>query len=354
MQGLATDDFDKFKAGFVIAGRYRVVRRLGIGGMGVVLQVVDSVLNDDVLALKVLYPKHVRDETLFARFRNEVVIARKLSHPNIVRLYDFGCAGDDFYYITMEYVDGINLGSRLREIKEQKKYCAQGKNTAHAGSSQSSCDDLCVINKIDLESAISILVQIARGLHQAHVHDVVHRDLKPDNILLSTSGEAKITDFGLARTLTDNLHLTKTGEAVGTPYYMSPEQIRGEKVDARSDIYALGVIAYELITGEHPFKGDVWLALATAHLTEPTPKIDCAKENIPSWYQDVVNKATEKDRNKRFQNMLEFVSTIERHVGHAVGQSLQTDGSSYDGNHSKQSLWEAVAKELKKRCAWCF
>lgn len=328
MYNLATDDFDKFKSGCVVADRYTVVRRLGLGGMGLVLQVVDKILNDDVLALKVLYPKHVRDETLFARFKNEVVVARRLSHPNIVRLYDFGCAGDDFYYITMEYVDGINLGSRMLEINGQESD-----------------------NKLKFEDVLSILVQVARGLHQAHMHNVVHRDLKPDNILLSVNGEAKVTDFGLARTLTDKLHLTKTGEAVGTPYYMSPEQIRGEQVDVRSDIYALGIIAYELVTGERPFQGDVWLTLATAHLTEPTPLIDRAKTNVPSWYQSVVNRATEKDRNKRFKNMLEFVSAIEQYAGQ-VGHLNSIDTENQEGN--KKSLWSAFRNEVKRRCVRCF
>ena len=192
--------------GTLLAGRYEVLERLGGGGMGEVVSAVDHVLDGEVVALKMLYPQLVQDSAILARFRNEVVVSRRLSHPNIVSIYDFGTLGNGLYFISMEYVRGQNLGQRIYDDNRES---------------------------IAFDDIIFILKKVACGLGHAHKRGVIHRDLKPDNILLSESREVKITDLGLARTLSVDKGFTQTGETVGTPYYMAPEQIQGARLDHR-------------------------------------------------------------------------------------------------------------------------
>jgi len=266
------------RPGSIIDNRYEVVSELGHGGMGAVFEVLDHSLNKETVALKLLYPHHVQDEITFARFRNEVTVARKLSHPNIVRIYDFGEDGNGAVYLTMEYVEGKSLSQYIYAPRHERLAFAE---------------------------VLTLLEGVIEGMESAHKAGVIHRDLKPDNILISKNGEVKITDFGLARCLGDNNGFTKSGEAVGTPFYMSPEQIRGADTDTRADIYALGIIAYEVACGQRPFQDDQYLQLAAMHLKAPMPSACEVNPGIPAWYDEFVQICGEKNPGDRFQSMTE-------------------------------------------------
>ncbi len=269
--------------GTVIVERYEVVERLGKGGMGTVVKVIDRALDNDIIALKILYPHLVEDKVVFARFRNEVLVARQLAHPNIVRLYDFGKAGAGSYYISMEYVQGTNLADLIYGPKS---------------------------TKLTFEEALKVLYEISLGMQHAHSKGVIHRDIKPDNILVSQLGEVKITDLGLARTITVDKGFTNTGEAVGTPYYMSPEQIRGAEPDKRSDIYGFAILAFELATGRRPFYDEDWFNLAAMHINKPLPKLINKQNGIPQWFEDFVHVAGAKKAEDRFQSFEEVLDIL--------------------------------------------
>lgn len=272
--------------GSVIADRYEVLGHIGAGGMGVVLRVVDRVLENKVIALKLLYRDNSDDKISLARFRNEVLLARELDHPNIVRLYDLGKTANGDYFITMEYVEGMSLGQRIK------------------------CEHL---DKLPFTEVLRILFQTCMALDYAHNKGIVHRDVKPDNILLAKNGHVKLTDFGLARSLNVEKGLTASQETVGTPHYMAPEQLRGERPDRRVDIYALGIAAYEMATGKKPFPGEVYMQVAGLHLSAKIPAI--AKDSgIPAWFQDFVEDCTEKDPNKRFQTMAEVAEELSEEM----------------------------------------
>jgi len=281
------------QVGALIAGRYEVVAKLGTGGMGTVLQVIDKALENEVIALKLLYPHLAQDKTSFARFRNEVLIARRLSHPNIVRLYDIGNAGGGYFFISMEFVNGGNLSKSIYDSRK----------------------DL-----LSFQETLRILREIALGIGHAHSMGVVHRDLKPDNILLTDRGTVKVTDFGLARNLFVDKRFTDTGEAVGTPYYMAPEQLRGERVDGRCDLYALGLIAYEMVVGRRPFFEDTYLQLAAMHLKEPIPDFATKETGIPKWYERFVKKCAAKSPSDRYGSAIEVADFLQEKLDEISGK----------------------------------
>ncbi len=270
-------------AGTLINGRYDVTRKLGAGGMSAVFQVVDRALSNDVIALKLFEPRLTDDKTLLDRFRNEVLITRKLTHPNIVRTYDFGEAEKRYYFMTMEYIRGVTL-EKLIESQLQ--------------------------GGLSFNEALKILSEILKGVAAAHKMGVIHRDLKPANVLISESGEVKITDFGLARTFEITQRFTQAGECVGTPYYMAPEQIQEQETDERVDLYAIGIIAYELVTGEVPFAEKSWFNLANKIIKEPLPDLAEKVRKIPEWYTEFVKKATAKEKENRFRSADEMLQAI--------------------------------------------
>ena len=274
----------RVRVGQVIANRYRVERKLGVGGMGMVLQARDLSLNDELIALKLLFPHLVKDRTIFERFRNEVLIARKLTHPNIARTYDFGQADEGIFYISMEYVEGSSLNARMQQHQ----------------------DKILPFGEI-----LWVLHEVCQGLAYAHSQGVIHRDLKPDNILISHTGQVKLADFGLARSLTHEHALTKTGEAVGTPLYMSPEQIQNEKVNAKTDIYSIGIIAFELACGRVPFYDENWFQLATMHIKHPLPDVKIYRDDLPEWYIDFISRCCEKKASKRYQTSTDVGLALE-------------------------------------------
>ncbi len=304
--------------GAVIADRYVVQSRLGAGGVGMVFRVIDQELNNEVVALKLLHPHLAQEEKVFARFRNEVLVARTLTHPNIVRIHDIGKTSSGFPYISMEYVDGYTLSDRIA-----------GKARAKG----------VVSDPIHFREAVNILYHIAAGIGYAHEKGVIHRDLKPANVMMTKRAEVKLADFGMARILGAQTSLTQTGQALGTPDYMAPEQITGQDVDERCDIYALGIIGYELVVGKRPFVAESSVALAFKHLNEPIP--DFATSEIPMWYQDLVKKAAGKTKEERFPSAYEFAKTLALNLPEIVSQ---TGLFSID----KTGLYQAAASHNKK------
>lgn len=258
--------------------RFEIVEILGVGCMGTVYRVFDHALESESVALKVLAPEIATREGEIARFRNEVLNVRKIVHPNIVSIYDFGLTDQGHYYYTMEYVRGESLHSRL--------YRAEGKQFPFA-------------------EVVSLLMDLCQGLSAAHREGVVHCDLKPENIMIDEEGRAKITDFGLSSDRTSHRRTHRAGTAIGTPYYMSPEQFRAEPLDHRADIYALGIVAFELATHRKPFKEDDYFDLAERHFSQPMPNMREFRSDLPPWFQLFVGRCAAKNRDKRFQTAVE-------------------------------------------------
>ena len=266
--------------GSKIADRYEIIDVIGAGGSAKVFLAEDRWLNDRI-AIKLIAPwaLHHPDVSI-DRFHSEVLLARKLGHPNIVRIYDFGKEGEQYFYITMEYVDGGSLVDYLKTIPD---------------------------NRAGVDVCVSWLLQVASALEYAHKEDVIHRDVKPENILRRKDGTLKISDFGSANSIELPKGITKEGFAVGTPAYMAPEQFQGTRLDERTDVYALGVMAYELVTGFVPFDSDSPSTIMAMHFSSSVPLIEETVKGIPLWYQDFVETCMEKQQKNRFQNMAEVI-----------------------------------------------
>lgn len=276
----------QYGRGTIIAGRYEVIGPVGVGGTGFVLKVHDLALNRRVVALKILHAELINEPTILARFQNEVIITQKLSHPNIVRVHDFGVGDGGFYFIIMEYAEGESLSKKMSPDRTKN---------------------------LTFEQTLHVLWQLADALNYAHEQGIVHRDIKPDNIIVDQDWNIKVTDFGVARSLTLASGLTRTGEAIGTPVYMSPEQVNARDVDTRADIYTYGVLAYEMVVGAPPFMADNWLTLAAMHVSSRFPVEKLRKCGAPRWFVDLVVKATAKKPENRFQKAAEIRQVIETH-----------------------------------------
>ncbi|NQT79940.1 MAG: protein kinase [Candidatus Aminicenantes bacterium] len=260
--------------GTTYAGRYQVIEELGRGGMGTVFKVIDTEINEKV-ALKIIRPEIAADKRTIERFQNEIKLARMISHKNVCRMYHFS-KEEDTYYIVMEYVQGESLKSMIRMTKQ-----------------------------LSLGTAVNIAKQVCEGLSEAHRLGVVHRDLKPQNIMIDQDGNARIMDFGIARSLKAK-GITGPGVMVGTPDYMSPEQVEGKEADQRSDIYSLGIILYEMATGKVPFDGDTSLSIMVKHKNEIPQNPRKINTQIPDTLSRLILKCLDKKKEKRYQNVEEL------------------------------------------------
>jgi serine/threonine protein kinase/predicted Zn-dependent protease len=264
--------------GSTFAGRYQIIEELGRGGMGWVYRALDKKLNEEV-ALKLIKPEIASDKKTVQRFSNELKIARKIAHKNVGKMYDLN-EEKGAHYITMEYVSGQDLKGLIRQSKQ-----------------------------LTVGTAIAITRQICDGLSEAHSLGVVHRDLKPSNIMIDKNGNARIMDFGIARSI-EGKGMTGAGVMIGTPEYMSPEQVEGKEVDPRTDIYSLGIILYEMLTGRVPFEGDTALTVAVKHKTEAPKAPKEYNERIPEDLNHLILKCLEKDKERRYQNVDEVSSEL--------------------------------------------
>jgi len=269
----------ELKTGAIFAGRFEVIEELGRGGMGKVYKVLDKEVNEKI-ALKLLKPEIAADEKTIERFRNELKFARKIGHPNVCRMYDLNREGDT-HYITMELVSGEDLKSTITRI-----------------------------GQLPTGKSISIAKQVCAGLAEAHRLGVVHRDLKPQNIMLDKEGNSRIMDFGIARSLKAK-GITAAGVMIGTPEYMSPEQVEVKDVDQRSDIYSLGVILYEMVTGRLPFEGETSIAIAMKHKSEAPQDPGKLNTQIPEELSRVILRCLEKDKEKRYQSAGEVRAELD-------------------------------------------
>lgn len=270
--------------GSLINERYEVEGYLGSGSVGKVYTARDRELHSELVAIKLLHPHLIGDETSRTRFLSELVITRQLCHQNIIRLYDFG-QSDSVCFLTMEYLPGANLGEILQGLGSKP---------------------------LPFSDVLRIFSDIVSALACAHSSAVVHRDIKPKNILVSKSSNVKVTDFGVAYSLHHDHGLTKTGESLGTPRYMAPEQFLGQEADCRSDVYSLGILAYELVQGVAPFQADNFYALGDKHLKEELPRID-EDRRIPKPFLEMIGCATEKEPENRFASAKELLGILEQH-----------------------------------------
>jgi len=269
---------EELTRGTTFAGRYEIIEELGKGGMGRVYRVEDTKLKQEV-ALKLIKPEIASDKKTIERFRNELKTARMIAHKNVCRMFDIGESGGS-NFITMEYIRGEDLKSLVRKM-----------------------------GQLSAGQALSIAKQICDGLIEAHHLGVVHRDLKPQNIMIDTMGNARIMDFGIARSI-EGKSITGAGVMIGTPDYMSPEQVDGKETDRRSDIYSLGVILYEMVTGKAPFEGDTALSIAVKHKTEFPDDPRKYNEQISEELSHIILRCLEKDKEKRFQDAVELQKAL--------------------------------------------
>ncbi len=266
-------------AGSVFAGRYLILEELGKGGMGSVYKAFDKEVEEKI-ALKMIKPEIATDEKVIQRFRNELKIARKISHKNVCRMFDLG-REEDTYYIAMEYVSGEDLKSSVRRM-----------------------------GPLSTGKVLRFATEICEGLAEAHRLGIVHRDLKPQNIMIDRDGIARIMDFGIARSR-ELKGMTENGSTIGTPEYMSPEQVEGEDIDHRSDIYSMGVILYEMVTGRTPFEGKTPMSVAMKHVTEKPKEPRGLNIQISEDLSRVIMKCMEKAKARRYQSALDLLYALK-------------------------------------------
>ena len=264
----------------LLLGRYEVIEKIGEGGMSVVYKAKDRLLNRYV-AIKILRPEFIKDEQFVENFRKESQAAAGLSHPNIVNVYDVGKEGN-IHFIVMELIDGKSLS----QVIEEK-------------------------GKLDYNEAISIAKQVASALSLAHKNQIIHRDVKPHNILITNSGTAKLADFGIARAVSRESLAEGSEKIMGSVHYFSPEQARGAYVDERSDLYSLGIVLFEMLTGKVPFDGDNPISIALMHINNQIPTVCDMVKGIPPQLEKVIEKATSKYQSDRYKSADEIIEDLD-------------------------------------------
>ncbi|MCK4314252.1 MAG: protein kinase [Anaerolineae bacterium] len=275
-------------------GKYRIIENLGSGGTAEVYKAYQPGLDRHV-AIKVLHPFLADEKDFLTRFQREARVVATLRHPNIVQVYDFDFdAEDNAYYMVMECIDGPSLKTHLQDMAQEGQ-------------------------RLPLEETIRVVAAVANALDYAHQHGMVHRDVKPANIMFAQDGQVILTDFGIAKML-NVTGLTASGAMVGTPAYMAPEQGMGQAGDERADIYSLGVVLYELVTGHLPFDADTPLGIVLKHINAPLPPPTDLNPNLSPGIETVITRALAKDPNDRYQTANEFASDLERAM---AGQPIE-------------------------------
>src|SRR6266850_4145004 len=277
----------EFAPGTVLGDRYEILALLGQGGMGAVYKARDTEL-DRLVALKIIRPELTTNPEILKRFKQELILARQVTHRNVIRIFDLGQA-DGFKFITMEYLEGQDLRAVLREN-----------------------------GKLPPEKAARVILQICRALEAAHGEGVIHRDLKPQNIMLDANGRAYVMDFGIARSAYLP-GMTQTGALIGTPEYMSPEQGKGEPLTERSDLFSMGIIFYALLTGKSPYHSDTPLATLWKRMTEKVTPPVVLDPTLPQPLSDIVVKALEIEPKNRFASAREMAQQLEIWLGPSAG-----------------------------------
>lgn len=263
----------------VIKNRYEINKELGRGGMAVVYEATDIMLDRQV-ALKMLRPEYASDEDFINKIRHEARAVARISHPNVVNIYDIGQT-DNYHYLVMENI----VGQNLKEIIDAR-------------------------NKLPIIEALDIASQIAAALHVAHESDIVHCDIKPHNIILTPENQVKVTDFGIARAVSSTVTLDMTDSVVGSAHYFSPEQAKGGDITPLTDIYSLGIVLFEMLTGTVPFKGETAVSVALKHIKEPVPDLSNYNESIPEEIDKLIKKTLAKNPEDRFSSALEMREEI--------------------------------------------
>lgn len=286
--------------GSFLSDRYEILSKVGAGGMSDVYKAKDHILSRFV-AIKVLKQEFSEDSSFVTKFRAEAQSAAGLEHPNIVNIYDVG-SENGLYYIVMEYVEGITLKTYI-----EKK------------------------GQLSFKESASIAIQVARGIEAAHNKNIIHRDIKPQNIIISTDGKVKVTDFGIAKATSSN---TISSDVMGSVHYASPEQARNGFVDGRSDIYSLGIVMFEMVTGRVPFDGDTTVAVALQHLQEEIARPSIYAPNLPISFEKIILKCTQKTPDRRYQTIEELLTDIRRSLAHP-DEDFVTIAPLVDGGKTK-------------------
>lgn len=286
--------------GSFLSDRYEILSKVGAGGMSDVYKAKDHILSRFV-AIKVLKQEFSEDSSFVTKFRAEAQSAAGLEHPNIVNIYDVG-SENGLYYIVMEYVEGITLKTYI-----EKK------------------------GQLSFKESASIAIQVARGIEAAHNKNIIHRDIKPQNIIISTDGKVKVTDFGIAKATSSN---TISSDVMGSVHYASPEQARNGFVDGRSDIYSLGIVMFEMVTGRVPFDGDTTVAVALQHLQEEIAMPSIYAPDLPISFEKIILKCTQKTPDRRYQTIEELLTDIRRSLAHP-DEDFVTIAPLVDGGKTK-------------------
>lgn len=302
--------------GMMISERYEIIDKVGSGGMADVYKAKCHRLNRYV-AIKILKQEYSNDAKFVTKFRGEAQSVAGLSHPNIVNVYD---VGDDngLYYIVMELVEGITL----KKFIEKK-------------------------GKLDVKEATGIGIQIAQGMEAAHDNHIIHRDIKPQNIIISKEGKVKVTDFGIAKAATSN---TITSNAMGSVHYISPEQARGGYSDEKSDIYSLGVTMYEMLSGKVPFEGESTVTVALAHIQEDAPSLDTMGQDIPRSLSKIVQKCMQKKPDMRYMSAAALISDLKRALAEPDGSYVLSMADNVDSSPTIM-ISDAELGDIKKEVA---
>ena len=289
------------KEGIVLGERYEIISRIGAGGMADVYKAQDHKLNR-LVAVKVMKAEFREDTSFVSKFQKEAQAAAKLSHPNVVNVYDVG-EDRGLYYIVMELIDGITL----------KNYIGRK-------------------GKLSVKEATSIAIQVSLGLEAAHNVGIIHRDVKPQNIIISTDGKVKLSDFGIAKAINSN---TITANVMGSVHYSSPEQVRGGFSDAKSDIYSLGITMYEMVTGRVPFDGDTTVAIAIKHLQEEIVPPSIYTPDLPYSLEQIILKCTQKDPDRRYLNVGDMIDDLKQSLIDPQGNFVQIASLTTPGKTSQ-------------------